>query len=52
MKVIRPFGPSIAKVSIPQNLIIELNNYLDKIISNDEKIKLQDYGNKLAGNVS
>ena len=52
MKVIRPFGPTIAKVSIPQNLIIELNNYLDKIISNDEKIKLQDYGNKLAGNVS
>ena len=52
MKVIRPFGPSIAKVSIPHNLIIELNNYLDKIISNDEKIKLQDYGKKLAGNVS
>mgnify|MGYP001257003515 CR=1 FL=1 len=52
MKVIRPFGPSIAKVSIPQNLIIELNNYLDKIISSDEKIKLQDHGNKLAGNVS
>ena len=52
MKVIRPFGPSIAKVSIPQDLIIELNNYLDKIISSDEKIKLQDHGNKLAGNVS
>tara|TARA_X000000368_G_scaffold220030_1_gene173620 strand:+ start:63 stop:686 length:624 start_codon:yes stop_codon:yes gene_type:complete len=52
MKVIRPFGPSIAKVSIPQNLIIELNNYLDEIISSDEKIKLQDHGNKLAGNVS
>ena len=52
MKVIRPFGPSIAKVSIPQNLVIELNNYLDKIIINDEKIKLQDHGHKLAGNVS
>jgi len=52
MKVIRPFGPSIAKVSIPQDLIIELNNYLDKIISSNEKMKLQDHGNKLAGNVS
>ncbi len=52
MKVIRPFGPSIAKVSIPQNLIMELNNYLDKILSSDEKIKLQDHGDKLAGNVS
>jgi len=52
MKVIRPFGPSIAKVSIPENLIKELNDYLDQIISNDEKIRLQDHGSKLAGNVS
>ena len=52
MKVIRPFGPSIAKVSIPENLIEKLNNYLDQIISNDEKIRLQDHGSKLAGNVS
>ncbi len=52
MKVIRPFGPSIAKVSIPENLIKELNNYLDQIISSEEKIKHQDHGNKLAGNVS
>ena len=52
MKVIRPFGPSIAKVSIPENLIKKLNDYLDQIISNDEKIKLQDHGSKLAGNVS
>ncbi len=52
MKVIRPFGPSIAKVSIPENLMKELNDYLDQIISSDEKIKLQDHGNKLAGNVS
>ena len=52
MKVIRPFGPSIAKVSIPENLIKELYDYLDQIISNDEKIRLQDHGSKLAGNVS
>jgi hypothetical protein len=52
MKVIRPFGPSIAKVSIPENLIKKLNNYLDQIVSSEEKIKLQDHGNKLAGNVS
>ena len=52
MKVIRPFGPSIAKVSIPENLIKQLNNYLDQIISSDEKIKFLDHGNKLAGNVS
>ena len=52
MKVIRPFGPSIAKVTIPENLIKKLNDYLDQIISNEDKIKLQDHGNKLAGNVS
>ena len=52
MKVIRPFGPSIAKVSIPEDLIKKLNDYLDQITLNNEKIKLQDHGNKLAGNVS
>ena len=52
MKVIRPFGPSIAKVTIPEGLVNKLNEYLDSIISNDEKMKSQDYGNKLAGNVS
>ena len=52
MKVIRPFGPSIAKVTIPEDLIKKLNDYLDQIISNEDKIKLQDHGNKLAGNVS
>ena len=39
-------------VSIPENLIKKLNDYLDQIISNDEKIRLQDHGSKLAGNVS
>ena len=52
MKVIRPFGPTIAKVSIPEDLIHQLNNYLDQIILSEEKIKSQDYGEKLAGNVS
>ena len=52
MKVIRPFGPTIAKVSIPEDLIHQLNNYLDQIILNEEKIKSQDHGEKLAGNVS
>ena len=52
MKVIRPFGPTIAKVSIPEDLIHQLNNYLDQIILSEEKIKSQDHGEKLAGNVS
>ena len=51
MKVIRPFGPTIAKVSIPKDLINELNNYVDKIINDENKSKNQDYGKMLAGNV-
>mgnify|MGYP001440102597 CR=1 FL=1 len=52
MKVIRPFGPSIAKVTIPEDLVNLLNEYLDKLIQSDEKKMSQNHGDKLAGNVS
>ena len=32
ISISRPFGPSIAKVKIPQELVDSLNNYVDKII--------------------
>ena len=51
IKVIRPFGPTIAKVKMPNDLIKELNLYLDEIILDDEKKKNLDYGKYLAGNV-
>lgn len=51
IKVFRPFGPSIVKVIIPENLINTLNNYIDKTILDEKKIKDLDHGNKLAGNV-
>ena len=51
MKVIRPFGPTIAKVKIPKEIIKDLNNYVDKIIENEKKLKDLDHGKKLAGNV-
>jgi hypothetical protein len=51
MKVIRPFGPTIAKVKIPRDIIDELNNYVDKITVDKKKSKELDYGKKLAGNV-
>ena len=47
----RPFGPSIAKVKIPIELIETLNNYVDKTIADEKKVKELDYGSKLAGNV-
>ena len=51
IKVIRPFGPTIAKVKMPKDLINELNSHLDEIVSDTEKSKKLDYGKYLAGNV-
>ena len=51
MKVIRPFGPTIAKTSIPESLVKELNKYVDETLSNEKKTQELDYGKMLAGNV-
>ena len=51
IQVTKPFGPSIAKVIMPKELIDKLNGYIDKIIEDEKKSKDLDYGNKLAGNV-
>ena len=52
IKVVRPFGPSIARVKIPNDLIESLNNYVDKIISDEKKTKTLDLGNTLEGSVT
>jgi len=51
MKLVRPFGPIVAKVTIPKNIIDSLNKYVDEIINNESKSKELDYGKMLAGNV-
>ena len=51
LKIFRPFGPSVAKVTIPENLINNLNNYVDQTIKDEEKIDDLNVGSKLAGNV-
>jgi len=52
IQVIRPFGPSIAKVQIPEELIKKLNDYVDETIKDEKKSKEQDQGKKLVGNVT
>ena len=52
MKVIRPFGPTIAKVTIPKEIVNSLNEYVDKIIIDEQKSKDLSFGSKLAGDVS
>ncbi len=51
INIIRPFGPSIAKVELPIIIIEKLNDYVDEIIEDEKKSKELDNGNNLAGNV-
>tara|TARA_Y100000590_G_scaffold222163_1_gene251476 strand:+ start:674 stop:1312 length:639 start_codon:yes stop_codon:yes gene_type:complete len=51
LTVIKPFGPTIAKATIPSDIIEKLNNYVDNVISNEEKSKKLDHGSQLVGNV-
>ena len=52
IKVVRPFGPSIARVKIPNDLIEILNSHVDKIISDKKKNKDLDLGSTLEGSVT
>ena len=52
MNVIRPFGPTIAKVTIPKEMVDSLNEYVDKIVIDNKKNKDLNFGTKLAGDVS
>ncbi len=49
--VIRPFGPSIAKLKLPNEIISELNKFVDGIIDDKKKSIELDHGENLAGNV-
>ena len=51
LKIMRPFGPSIVKITMPENLVNKLNNYVDKTVADKDKITKLDHGSKLAGKV-
>ena len=38
LKIMRPFGPSIVKITMPENLVNKLNNYVDKTVADKDKI--------------
>ena len=52
LEILQPFGPSIAKVSIPEEMIKSMNNYIDEIVKDQKKSEKLDGGYKLAGNVT
>jgi len=49
--ILKQFGPSVFKTSIPEVLIQKLNDYVDLIVKNEEKSVKLDFGKSLAGNV-
>ena len=51
LEIIKPFGPSIVKLQIPDEIITEMNKYTDEIIKDDAQSKELDHGSKLVGNV-
>ena len=51
LNIINPFGPSIAKVKIPEKIIKSLNDHVDKIRNNEKLSEKFDAGKTLIGNV-
>ena len=52
IEIAKPFGPSVVKVKIPKKIVDDLNDYIDKIILDNEKKKQLDHGKKLVGDVT
>ena len=50
-EIIKPFGPSIVKIKIPDEIIKEMNFFVDGIIKDKERLEKLNEGPKLAGNV-
>ena len=50
--IIKNFGPSVLKTKIPSKILVQLNDYVDEIILNEQKSKNLNYGPKLVGDVT
>ena len=51
MEILKPFGPSIVKTKIPNEMIDRMNEYVEEVIEDSNRQEKLDYGHKLAGNV-
>ena len=49
--LIKPFGPSIFKAKIPDEVLKNLNDFIDKTIKDEEQFKKLDVGKTLVGDV-
>jgi hypothetical protein len=44
-EILKPFGPSIVKVTIPDQIIIEMNKYVDDLSKDENQMLKLDHGN-------
>jgi len=51
MKVLSPFGPKIAIIKIPRNILNKINQEVDEILNDKKRLRNSDYSNKLVGQV-
>ena len=51
MKILSPFGPKIAMIRIPKKIINQINNEVEQILKNKNRLKKSDYSKKLVGQV-
>tara|TARA_B110000008_G_scaffold7372_1_gene7178 strand:- start:287 stop:910 length:624 start_codon:yes stop_codon:yes gene_type:complete len=51
VEILKPFGPSVAKVKIPSEIIFSMNEFVEEIIKDKKKSEDLNYGSNLAGNV-
>jgi hypothetical protein len=52
VNVLAPFGPRIARLKIPKNLINKINKEIDRIVDSQNLSKKFDYSKELVGQVS
>ena len=52
MKILNPFGPKIAIIKIPKNIVYKINQEVDKILKDKKRLKKSDYSKKLVGQVT
>ena len=52
IKIIKNFGPSVLKVTIPKNIVNLINQYIDGLVNDKEKTKILNAGENLVGDVT
>ena len=51
MKILSPFGPKIAIIKIPKDIVNKINQEVEKILHDEKRLKKSDYSRKLVGEV-